>query len=232
MQTQTLAMDWIFQPAKWQPLRWVAEWLREQSARQRERRQAPRRRVANLAANYLDGTGAARHVVRDVSTSGAFIFADFKWPPGTIVRMTLQLEGHPFPAATLVRTKAVRCAPAGLGVQFLPVKKAERRSLANSLKSIPKSRPFTVGLYPEEGLGEISALEAVRQEAVLTNADEATRQNVLDEPPQELYGVQPHFALLVAAGIVLPAEHDMLAIKRRESVIADGHTMRVAAEIP
>ncbi len=60
MQTQTLAMDWIFQPAKWQPLRWVAEWLREQSARQRERRQAPRRRVANLAANYLDGTGAAR----------------------------------------------------------------------------------------------------------------------------------------------------------------------------
>ena len=166
MQTQTLAMDWIFQPAKWQPLRWVAEWLREQSARQRERRQAPRRRVANLAANYLDGTGAARHVVRDVSTSGAFIFADFKWPPGTIVRMTLQLEGHPFPAATLVRTKVVRCAPAGLGVQFLPVKKAERRSLANFLKSIPKSRPFTVGLYPEEGLGEISALEAVRQEAV------------------------------------------------------------------
>ena len=149
MQTQTLAMDWIFQPTRWQAtLRWVA-WLKDRLARQPERRHAPRQRVANLAANYLDGTGAARHVVRDVSTSGAFIFADFKWPPGTIVRMTLQLEGHPFPAATLVRTKVVRCAPAGLGVQFLPVKKAERRSLANFLKSIPKSRPFTVKLYPD-----------------------------------------------------------------------------------
>ena len=136
MQTQTLAMDWILQPARWQPLRWVAEWLRDRTARQRERRQARRRRVAYLTANYFDGTGAASHVVRDVSTNGAFIFADFQWPPGTMVRMTLQVEGHPFPAATLVRAVVVRCAQHGIGVQFMPAKKTERRSLANFLKSI------------------------------------------------------------------------------------------------
>ncbi len=136
MQTQTLVMDWILQPARWQPLRWVAERLRDRTARQRERRQARRRRVAHLTANYFDGTGAASHVVRDVSTNGAFIFADFQWPPGTIVRMTLQVEGHPFPAATLARAIVVRCAQHGIGVQFMPAKKAERRSLANFLKSI------------------------------------------------------------------------------------------------
>jgi hypothetical protein len=66
---------------------------------------------------------------------GAFIFADFKWPPGTIVTLTLQLESHPAPT-TLVRTKVVRSVPDGLGVQFLCLSKAERQSLANFLKGI------------------------------------------------------------------------------------------------
>ena len=103
-------------------------------ARQLERRQAARQRVVNLAAHYWDGAAAVRHVVRDVSTSGAFIFADFKWPLGTIVALTLQLEGHP--SSMLVRTKVVRSVPDGLGVQFLCLSKAERLSLANFLKGI------------------------------------------------------------------------------------------------
>jgi hypothetical protein len=141
MQSQALAMDWIFQPARWQPAGWLAEWLRHRAARQLERRQAARQKVANLAAHYWDGTAAVSHVVRDVSTGGAFIFADFKWPPGTIVTLTLQLEGHPAPAATLVRTKVVRSMPNGLGVQFLCLSKAERQSLANFLNGIAESRP-------------------------------------------------------------------------------------------
>jgi hypothetical protein len=134
MQSQTLAMDWIFQPARWRRAGWLAEWLRHRAARKRERRQAARQRVVNLAAHYWDGAAAVRHVVRDVSTSGAFIFADFKWPLGTIVTLTLQLEGHP--SSTLVRTKVVRSVPDGLGVQFLCLSKAERQSLAKFLKGI------------------------------------------------------------------------------------------------
>jgi hypothetical protein len=68
--------------------------------------------------------------------------------------------------------------------------------------------------------------------SILTNADEATGQDVLDEPPQKLRGTQPHFALIVAVSIVLPAERDMLAIKCEESVIADFDAMSVTAEIP
>src|SRR6266851_3965004 len=122
MHSQALAMDWIFQPARWRPAGWLAEWLRYRAARHLERRQASRQKVVNLAAHYWDGTAAVSHIVRDVSTSGAFIFADFKWPPGTIVTLTLQLESHPAPT-TLVRTKVVRSVPDGLGVQFLCLSK-------------------------------------------------------------------------------------------------------------
>ena len=149
MQSQALPIDWIFQPSRWQPARRLAEWLRHWAARQLERREAPRKTVANLAANYWDGTAAAaaaRHVVKDVSAGGAFIFANFKWPPGTIVTMTLQLEeepvrGHRPPVPVLVQTKVVRCVPDGLGVQFLDLSKMERQRLMDFLKSIPESQP-------------------------------------------------------------------------------------------
>jgi hypothetical protein len=146
MQSQALPIDWIFQPSRWQPARWLAEWLRHWAARQLERREAPRKTVVNLAANYWDGTRAdPRHVVRDVSAGGAFIFANFKWPLGTIVTMTLQLEEHVRrhrpPAPVLVQTKVVRCVPEGLGVQFLDLSKMERQRLMDLLKSIPESQP-------------------------------------------------------------------------------------------
>jgi len=138
MQSQALPLPWIFHVASR-----LSERLKSRAARRLERRQAPRRIIANLAAHYFDGTAAASHAVRDVSTSGAFICATFKWPPGTIVTLTLQLVASvSAPSLTppvLVRTKVVRCVPDGLGVQFLHVGKAERQSLGNFLKSIPET---------------------------------------------------------------------------------------------
>jgi hypothetical protein len=117
MQSDALPIDWIFRPTRWRPARSLPGWLRHWAARQLERRQAPRSRVDDLVAHYWDATAAYTHVVRDVSTGGAFIWADFKWPLGTIVALTLELEGHP--AALLLQTKVVRCTSDGLGVQFL-----------------------------------------------------------------------------------------------------------------
>jgi hypothetical protein len=99
--------------------------------------------IANLDAHYFDGTATAGHVVRDVSTNGAFICTTFQWPPGTIVTLTLQLAAPDSapgsPAPLLVRAKVVRCVPDGVGIQFLYLSKAERRSLTSFLKSIPES---------------------------------------------------------------------------------------------
>src|SRR5262245_291989 len=99
MHRQTAAMDWIFLPARWRSTGGLAEWLTDRAAhRQLERRQGARQRIENLAVHYWDGMAAGSHIVKDVSSSGAFIFADFKWPPGTIVTLTLQMETHSCPS--------------------------------------------------------------------------------------------------------------------------------------
>jgi hypothetical protein len=143
MQSQALPLDPIFQPVKWLP-DWLTQWAIRLVERRLERREAPRRMVANLTANYWEGTGAAGHSVRNISTSGAFISADFKWMPGTILTMTLhwegQVAGSGSPAAMVVRAKVVRHAPKGVGVQFLYVDKRERKKVANFLQSVPDAQ--------------------------------------------------------------------------------------------
>jgi len=133
MSSQALPMDWIFQPT------WFAELVADLTARLLDRRQAPRRMIANLAANYLDGTAVGSHVVKDISTKGAFIFADFQWPPGTIMTLTLELKcpDPPPPASVVLWTKVMRCTEDGLGVQFVFLSKGEKLSFTDFWKGIP-----------------------------------------------------------------------------------------------
>src|SRR5262249_19585191 len=49
--------------------------------------------------------------------------------------------------------------------------------------------------------------------------------------PQELWGGQPPHSLLIALGIILPAECNLRAIEGREAVVGDGDAMSVAGEI-
>ncbi|MGI8958216.1 MAG: PilZ domain-containing protein [Bryobacteraceae bacterium] len=127
----------------------LPEWLRDRLKAlvkgQLERREAPRKLVANLTAHYWEGSGAASHVVRDISASGAFIYAEFQWLPGTIVTMTLQWEGQVVrsgsPVAVVVRGKVVRHAQSGVGVQFLYSDKREQTKLATFLQGALDARP-------------------------------------------------------------------------------------------
>jgi hypothetical protein len=140
MQSEALPIDWVFQPSRSQAVRRLLEWVKRWATRRPDRRGAPRKRVANVAANYFDGTAGGSHVVRDISTKGAFILADFKWMPGTILTLALQREGNRGSmAAVALRAKVVRSTPDGLGVAFLLFKKAECRNLADFLRGIPES---------------------------------------------------------------------------------------------
>ena len=142
MHSQAVPMHQIFESAKWLP-DWLRHWAIRLFERRLDRREAPRRMVANLTAHYWDGTGPARHAVRDISTSGAFILADFAWIPGTTVTMTLQWAGQVAGSGTAklpVRTRVVRQAPTGVGVRFLYVDKRERKTLATFLQSIPDAQ--------------------------------------------------------------------------------------------
>jgi hypothetical protein len=99
--------------------------------------------LPNLVAHYFDGTAGATHIVRDVSNTGAFIYADFQWPPGTIVKLTLALTSPVYnrrpTAPGVLRTRVIRCTTRGLAVQFLFQKKAERQIVMDFLKDIPES---------------------------------------------------------------------------------------------
>ena len=50
---------------------------------------------------------------------------------------------------------------------------------------------------------------AVGEEAEVANAGKASRQHMLYEAAQELFGSKYHRALLAAVGIVLPVEADL-----------------------
>jgi len=65
----------------------------------------------------------------------------------------------------------------------------------------------------------------------MSNADERLRQNVQQESSDELLGREGHFAFLVAMSIVPPTKSDVIAVKRNQSLIGDGHTMGVTAKV-
>ena len=138
MQDQVLLSNWIFGP-----IRRVAGWLTLHAPREAERRQATRRMIPRLVAYYWEGTTASHHDVRDVSTTGAFVFTAFKWPPGTIMTVTLlQFAAQSAPTTLQVRTRVLRDSPNGLALQFLYRSKAERHQLADFMsKIIPRDQP-------------------------------------------------------------------------------------------
>ena len=65
----------------------------------------------------------------------------------------------------------------------------------------------------------------------MPDSDEPLRQNVQQESPDELFGRKRHFSFLIAMSIVPPTKPDVIAVKRNQSVIGDGHTMGVTPEI-
>ena len=72
---------------------------------------------------------------------------------------------------------------------------------------------------------------AVGQKAEEADADKAARQDVQQEPPQELVRREGHLALLVAVRVILPSESDLIVLKADQAVVGDGHAVRVAGQI-
>src|SRR4051812_33135824 len=65
----------------------------------------------------------------------------------------------------------------------------------------------------------------------MANPNKPTRQHVLNKPPQKLGAVECHLAVLVATRVVPPPESYLVTVEGQQPVIANGHAMRVAANI-
>jgi hypothetical protein len=65
----------------------------------------------------------------------------------------------------------------------------------------------------------------------VANPHKALGQDVQQEPPNELIGVESHLAQLIAAAIVSPTKSDLAAVKTQQSMIGNRNSMSVAAEV-
>jgi hypothetical protein len=71
----------------------------------------------------------------------------------------------------------------------------------------------------------------VGHEAKMPDSHEALRQDVQEKSADELAGLEGHRALLIAVSVIPPTERDLVAVEGKQSMIRDGHAVRITAEI-
>ena len=72
---------------------------------------------------------------------------------------------------------------------------------------------------------------AVREEAVRTDTDKATRQNMREKAMHELLPIHAAGLQLLSMTIVAPEERDPVILIRFDPVVRDGDAVRVLSEI-
>ncbi len=72
---------------------------------------------------------------------------------------------------------------------------------------------------------------SVGQEAKVTDADIACRQDMKKEPSDKLVGLQGHGFLTVMVGIISPEEGNFAVLEGADAVITDGDSMGIPAEV-
>lgn len=83
-------------------------------------RKAQREMLTGLVAYFFTGGRPVAQNVRDISSTGVFVYTEERWYPGTVVRITLTDQHDPSTERSLtVNAKVVRATNDGVGFQFL-----------------------------------------------------------------------------------------------------------------
>jgi len=89
----------------------------------KDRRSTERYREPRLAAYYWNGAHAVPHSLRDISSAGAYLVTEDRWPPGTVVMITLQKSvknADPESNRSIrVQSKVIRSGADGVGFAFV-----------------------------------------------------------------------------------------------------------------
>src|SRR5271170_6848885 len=103
---------------------------------------------------------------------------------------------------------------------------------AMAVRAVPWSRCCGGKHFSGRDLVEPGAAErqhpgssAVGEPAEVADAGKASRQDMLHETAQELFGSKCHGALFAAVGIVLPAKMDLGSGDGKQPVVGDGNAM-------
>jgi hypothetical protein len=103
-----------------------------------QKNRAERRHSPGLAAFHWKGYTPQQNAVRDISSSGAFLFTEERWAPGELISLTLQRIGpiDKSPENSFaVQAKAVRWDDHGVAVSFVLPAGADLRLWQSPLKS-------------------------------------------------------------------------------------------------
>ena len=83
--------------------------------------------------------------------------------------------------------------------------------------------------FPAQGQPAVPV--AVGVEAVMADPGEPGRQDMKQEPADELAGIERHDPAPVAAGVVAPTEPDLLPVEAHQPVVGDGGLVGVTPDI-
>ncbi|MGA7341490.1 MAG: PilZ domain-containing protein [Terracidiphilus sp.] len=84
-----------------------------------EPRKAARHALPGLAAFFFTGGAPQPHEVRDISSTGMYVFTSERWYPGTMVRMTLTDRSVPNDERSItLNTSVIRAGNDGVGLKF------------------------------------------------------------------------------------------------------------------
>ena len=116
------------QPAKKKataPRNWLQRLL---SAEPPDPRNAPRESLSWLAAYFFTGGTPVAHGIREISSTGLYIFTEERWYLGTVIRITLTDRLEPTAERSFtVNAKVVRWGNDGVGLQFVLKDKKDLR---------------------------------------------------------------------------------------------------------
>lgn len=97
---------------------------------------SPSEQVQPVVAMYANGGPAESHVVQHLNKRGAIVQTEDRWYPGTVVDMTLRYDDHYAKLSKMgkaagdsvrVRAKVVGAAEDGVRVEFVFLKRVEKR---------------------------------------------------------------------------------------------------------
>jgi hypothetical protein len=98
------------------PKNWLQRWMSPDA------RKGERHPVSDFIAYFWTGGTPTAHAIRDISSTGLYLFTEERWYAGTLILMTLQDTGAPGDCgkqAIAVKMRAARMGDDGVGLEFV-----------------------------------------------------------------------------------------------------------------
>jgi Flp pilus assembly protein TadG len=104
----------------------ILNWLTHARRKQRALRHA----IPGMVAYYWDGGAPKEHAVKNISLTGAYLYATERWYDGTIMALSFrQGASTPEAACLSVRGKIIRHGADGIGIKFMMRTKDQETAL-------------------------------------------------------------------------------------------------------